>query len=166
MRLTAEIRYDADPATVFGMLIDEGFQSRKCRSTGAMQHEVEIEARTDGSAMITTRRTLPTDDVPEFVRAFTGKTLRVQQVDAWQAPAADGSREGSVVVEITGAPVRFTGVLLLSSGSSGSSLETIEGDLEASVPLLGGRIEKAAAPAILAAVRAEQTTGTAWLAQR
>ena len=94
MRLSAEIRYDADPATVFGMLTDADFQERKCAATGALDHEVEIEEYDDGSAAIRTSRTMPTDQVPDFVRTFVGQTLTVVQVDDWQPAAADaGYRE-------------------------------------------------------------------------
>ena len=43
---------------------------------------------------------------------------------------------------------------------------TIAGDLKASIPLLGGRVEKAAAPAVVEAIRAEERTGQRWLADR
>ena len=109
MRLSAEIRYDADPAAVFAMLTEAEFQERKCAATGALDHEVEIEEYDDGSAVIRTRRTMPTDQVPDFVRTFVGQTLEVVQVDDWGPPAADGAREGTAVVEIKGAPVRLAG---------------------------------------------------------
>ena len=165
MRLSAEIHYDADPATVFAMLTDGDFQERKCAATGALDHEVEIEEYDDGSAAIRTSRTMPTDQVPDFVRTFVGQTLTVVQVDDWQPAAADGSRDGTVVVEIKGAPVRLAAAMTLRPDGAGSR-ETIDGDLKASVPLLGGRIEKAVEPALKAAIRVEQREGTAWLATR
>ncbi len=163
MRLSAEIRYDADPRAVFAMLTDTAFQDRKCEATGALDHEVEIEEFDDGSATITTRRTMPTDRVPDFVRSFVGQTLLVVQNDDWGPAAPDGSREGTIVVEIQGAPVRLAGSLALSP-QGGQSVELIEGDVKASVPLIGGKIEKAVEPALLAAIKVEQREGRAWLA--
>ena len=166
MRLSAEIRYDAEPERVFAMLTDPAFQERKCLATGALKHEVEVEEFDDGGATITTRRTMPTDQVPDFVRSFVGPTLLVEQIDDWEGPAGDGSRSGTVVVEIKGAPVRLTGSLRLApSGSSPGSVETVDGDLKAAVPLVGGRIEKAVEPALQAALRVEQREGRAWLAR-
>lgn len=166
MRLNAEIRYDADPAAVSAMLLDTAFQERKCEATGATEHQVQIDEFDDGSAVITTRRTMPTDRVPDFVRGFVGATLEVEQNDDWGAPSADGSREGSMVVEIKGAPVRLTGTLRLAPAPGGGTVETIEGDLKASVPLIGGKIEKAVEPALQAAIKVEQQQGRAWLAAR
>ena len=163
MRLSAEIRYEAGPQAVFTMLTDPAFQDRKCKATGALQHDVEIEEFEDGGATVTTRRTMPTDQVPDFVRTFVGQTLNVVQIDDWGAPAADGSREGTVVVEIQGAPVRLAGALALEPDGGGTR-ERIDGDLKASVPLVGGKIERAVEPALQAAIRVEQREGAAWLA--
>ncbi|HET9655927.1 MAG TPA: DUF2505 domain-containing protein [Kineosporiaceae bacterium] len=163
MRITAEIHYDADPGTVFRMISDVSFQERKCQATGALDHEVEVEEYDDGGALVRSHRTLPADGVPDFVKSLVGPTLRVTQVDDWAGPGPDGSREGTAVVEIAGAPLRFTATLRLEPNGTGSR-QSVQGDLKASVPLVGGRIEKAAEPAILAAVRAEQRTAQAWLA--
>ena len=163
MRLSAEIRYDAEPAAVFAMLVDPDFQERKCAATGALDHEVEIEEYGDGSAGIRTSRTMPTDQVPDFVRTFVGQTLNVVQVDDWQPAATDGSRDGTAVVEIKGAPVRLAAGMTLRPDGGGTR-QTIDGDLKASVPLLGGRIEKAIEPALQAAIRVEQREGRVWLA--
>ncbi len=40
VRLSAEIRYDAEPAAVVAMLTDVDFQERKCEATGALESEV------------------------------------------------------------------------------------------------------------------------------
>jgi hypothetical protein len=68
-------------------------------------------------------------------------------------------------VEIAGAPVSLHATLALAPGGQGS-IETIEGDLKARVPLLGSRIEESAAPAVQSAIRVEGETGMAWLASR
>jgi hypothetical protein len=170
VRLTAEISYAADATAVFEMLTQVEFQERKCAATGALSHEVEVEEYDDGSAVIRTRRTMPTDQVPDFVRTFVGSALDVVQVDDWGPAGPDGARDGTAVVEIQGAPVRFAGSLTLRPAGGGGAggagtLETIDGDVKASVPLVGGRIEKALEPALRAAIKVEQREGTAWLAE-
>jgi hypothetical protein len=168
VRLTAEIRYDATPEQVFEMLTDPVFQQRKCAGTGALSYDVDVVA--EGEVVtVTSTRELPTDAIPEFVRSFVGSTLAVRQVERWSPAGADGTRVGSVSVEIAGAPVRFTGRVRMVAGNSpggASTVQAIDGDLKASLPLIGGRIEKAVEPAIRSAIKAEQRTGTAWLAGR
>jgi hypothetical protein len=165
VRLSAEIRYDADPEAVFAMLTDVGFQERKLAATHAVDYEVEVEEDGNGGAVVTSSRDLPTDDVPDLVRSLVGPTLTVVQVEEWKAAAADGSRDGTVRVEVRGAPVRFTASLRLTP-AGGGSVEVLDGDLKARVPMIGGRIEKAAEPAIMGAIRVEERTGKDWLAQR
>ena len=53
----------------------------------------------------------------------------------------------------------------LAPAGSGTQI-TIDGDLKASIPLFGGKVEKAAAPAVIDAIRSEQRTGNAWLSER
>jgi hypothetical protein len=163
VRLSAEIRYDADPDAVFAMLTDAAFQERKCAATGALESEVEIQRFPDGGATIRTRRTMPTDQIPDFARSFVGRTIDIVQTDDFGAPDAAGRREGTIVVELKGAPIGFAGALALGPSPEGT-VETLDGDIKASVPLVGGRLEKALEPALLAAIRVEQREGTAWLA--
>lgn len=161
MKFTADIRYAAAPDAVFAMLVDPAFQDQVCAATGALEHSVDVQ-QAGGGATITTTRKLPADDLPDFVRTFVGDTLDVMRVDHWGPVGADGGREGTVVVEITGAPVRLSGTITMAADGSGT-VERVDGDLKASIPLLGGKVEKAAEPAMRAAISKEQEIGTDWL---
>lgn len=163
MRLLADIRYDAAPDEVFAMLRDPGFQAQRCRATGAVDHHVDVDEFDDGGVTITSSRTMPTDQVPDFVRTFVGPTLVVTEIQEW--PADDGGdRAGTILLEIRGAPIRMTGTLRLLAEGAGTR-EVVDCDLKAAVPLVGGRIERAIEPALLAAIRVEERTGRAWLAR-
>ena len=165
MRLSAELRYEADPATVYEMISDLKFQERKFANTGSVSYEVTLDAHEDGGITVTSRRELPTDRVPDFLRSFVGSTVKVQQVEEWGAAEADGVRNGNLIADLSGMPVRFTARLSLVTSDAGT-LEIVQGDLKASVPLIGGKVEKAVEPAIKAAVAAEQRTGRDWLTGR
>jgi hypothetical protein len=164
VRLSAEIRYQADPKAVFRMLVDPAFQEAKCVATGSLEHEVDVSEHDDGGATVYSRRTMPTDRVPDFVRSFVGSTVHLAETQHWQAADADGARAGSITVEIEGIPVRFTAATALAADRDGTQ-QPIEGEIKASVPLFGGRIERAVEPAVRAAIRVEQRTGTEWLAE-
>lgn len=162
MRVEDEIRYPAEPRAVAAMLADPEFVDQKMAATHALSSDVEVVGDAGGEFTVTSRRTMPTQGLPDVARTFVGDTLDIRQVEAWEAPAADGSRTGSIVVEVVGAPLRLTGTLRLTP-VDGETLQVLSGDLKASVPLLGGKLEKAAEPAFLAAVRKEHEVGTAWL---
>jgi uncharacterized protein YndB with AHSA1/START domain len=163
VRLKAELRYDAEPAEVFAMLTDPAFQERKLAATGAVEHEAEVATRDDGGAVVTTRRTMPTDQVPDLVRNLVGPRLTIVQVEEWGPAGADGGRSGTVTAEVSAAPVRLTGTLRLAAAGAGT-IETLDAELKARLPIIGGRIERAADPAITAAVEVEEREGRAWLA--
>jgi len=165
VRVTDEIHYQASPASVFEMLADADFQERKCRATGAVEQQVDVVEHGDGEVTVTTERVMPTDSIPEMFRSMVGNSLRLVQVESWYPADASGARTGTIEVSIPGTPIGFSGELQLSVDGPDGSLERIDGELKARVPLIGGKIEQAVEPAIRAAIRAERRTGTAWLAE-
>jgi hypothetical protein len=162
MRVEDQIRYPASPERVADMLADRDFVERKCVATGALAHEAQVVGDSRGVFTVTTRRTMPTDTLPDIARRFVGDTLELRQVEAWEAAGDGGGRVGSIVVEIPGVPIRLSGTLRLHPDGSGT-VQTVSGDLKASVPLVGGKLERAAEPAFLAGIRKEHEVGTAWL---
>jgi hypothetical protein len=161
MNISAIIDYAGTPFEVFAMLADEDFQNHKCAATGALRHTVSITEQDDRTIILTTRD-MPSDSFPSFVKSMVGDTLAVTETQDWGPPGAAGVRHGRLTVEIAGAPVALDGTVALASGGQGC-VETIEGDLKARVPLIGSKIEQAAAPAIQSAIRVERENGKAWL---
>ena len=164
MKISATVDYAATPHQVFVMLADADFQARKCLATGASRHTVSIRAQGDRTIIVSTRD-LPTDDFPPFVKSMVGATLTVTETQDWGPSSTDGSRQGRLTVDIVGAPIDMGGTLSLAPGGQGC-VESVEGNLKATIPLISGKIEKTAAPAIKSAIRVEGETGQAWLATR
>lgn len=163
MHLTAQVRYPADVDRVAALLADPGFVDAKVRATGALSHTVDVVGTGGEAFTVTTRRQMPTDTIPAQFRSFLGASLEVRQVEAWEAPA-EGTRRGTVVVEITGAPVRLRGTVALVP-EGGGTVQHYDGDLKASVPLFGNAVEQATAEAVRAALGAEERTAAEWLAR-
>ena len=162
MKISSTVEYAATPDAVFAMLVNEDFQARKCAATGAKSHSVSISAHGDRTIIVSSRD-MPTDDFPDFVKNMVGATLDVTETQDWGPAGNDGARQGELTVDIAGAPISLAGTLSLAPGGQGT-VETVEGDLKAGIPLVGGKIENAAAPAIRSAIRIESETGQAWLA--
>ena len=164
MKITETITYAAPPETVYAMVTDKAFQERKCVESGAQRHDAAVSPVGDG-ARVVTKRDLPVDDLPDYAKSIVGQTLSVTETYEWAAAAGNGARAGTLVVEVAGAPVALRSTVRLTASGGGSEI-TIDGDLKASIPLFGGKIEKAAAPAVIKAIRSEQQTGQRWLAER
>jgi hypothetical protein len=164
MKISATLDYAATPHEVFAMLADEAFQTRKCEATGALNHTVSISAQGDRTVIVSSRD-LPTDDFPAFVKSLVGDSLAITETQDWGPPGTDGTRHGTLTVDIAGAPIDLDGTLSLAAAGHGS-VESVQGDLKARIPIFGGQIEKAAAPAIESAINIEREIGQAWLATR
>jgi hypothetical protein len=164
MKISASLDYAATPHEVFAMLSDEIFQIRKCIATGALSHSVSISAKGERTVIVSSRD-LPTADFPSFVQSLVGATLAITETQDWGPADAKGARQGRITVDIAGAPIDLDGTLSLAPNGHGS-VQIVQGDLRARIPLIGGKIEQAAAPAIESAINVEREIGQAWLATK
>jgi hypothetical protein len=163
MDLTATISYPGTtPERVFTMLADPKFQEEKCAATGALSYDVDIAEVAD-TTVITCRRVLPTDDLPDFVRPFASGGLNLTETVAWSAPDSAGGRIGEVTLAFKAQPLSMRGELHMVADAEGTTA-TLHAKLVAAVPLLGGRIERACEPLVQAALRTEERLGRTWLA--
>ncbi|MCB7137150.1 DUF2505 domain-containing protein [Cellulosimicrobium marinum] len=165
MHLSVELRYPATVDRVGAMLADESFvrwRAERSGGPGASVELVDVTGEAAGSFTVVVRRTLPTDQIPSHVRAFVGGRLEIRQAEAWE-PEGDDVRAGTVSLEITGAPVRLTGTVRLRAAPDGTTVQSYDGEVKASVPLFGGAIEEAAAEAVRTALSAEEDAGQEWL---
>ena len=153
MDISTRAEYAADPDQVFAMLTDRGFLEEVCQASEAKSYEVTVEGTTTR-----TRRTLA---APEAAARFTGPDLTVVEEVVWQ-PGGTGPRTGEVQMSVPGQPVTMRGQLRLLPNGAGTAVE-LTGDLKVAIPLLGRKLEQAAAPAVLAGFQTQQKVGTAWL---
>ncbi|WP_127126777.1 DUF2505 domain-containing protein [Georgenia sp. SYP-B2076] len=164
VHFSATIDYPADPLTVAAMLADEEFVARKMAATGALEHAEEIH-RDGGAFTVTSRIKMPTTSIPARFRSLVGESLDVRLVEAWEGPAADGSRGSTLALDIQGVPVRVTGTQRLTPTAEGCR-ETYDGEVTASIPLFGKPIEEAAARTVGDVVDVERRIGLEFLAAR
>lgn len=156
MDVTSRIEFAADADTVHAMMIDEDYLIRVCEATGSKAYSVSVDGDTTRSD-----RTL---ESPPAAAKFTGPTLQVVEVIAWQPKAADGTRIGDIETGVPGQPVTLKGTITAEE-SGGSTVLTLTGDLKVNIPLLGRKLEQAAAPAMVAGFRTHQQVGDRWLAE-
>lgn len=157
MRFHHELRYDAAPADVYAMLTDPDFRRAVCRAQHADGADVSVEA-VDGGVSVTVDQRRPTQGAPGFARAFVGDEIRIVQTERWSDPAA-----ASLVVDTPGKPSRMEGRIALAADGAGS-VQTVDGDLRVTVPLLGPRLEGLVADVLAEALDIEGRTGRGWLA--
>ena len=95
MQISESFTYPAPVDTVFAMMTDEEFQSRKCEATHAITHSESVTVTSTEATAVTTRE-LPTSGFPDFVRSFVGQTIQVVETINYHPVDADGSRIGDL----------------------------------------------------------------------
>jgi uncharacterized protein YndB with AHSA1/START domain len=159
MLIRHELKYDAPAAEVYAMLADPAFRERVCHAQRATTCTVDVDP--SGSAMsVVVDQTRPSEGIPGFARKIVGDEIRIVQKEDWQDPT--GAR---LHVTIPGKPGELTGTIRLD-GDDSATVETIEGDLKVSIPLISGKLEKLIAEMLDEALQQEQKVARAWLADR
>ena len=139
------------------MMTDQAYLEEVCVASESLSYHVSVEGSTTR-----TSRTLP---APDSAARFTGPQLTINDEVGWGDPASNGSRSGAVTMTVLGQPVNFRGKVEVSPGGRGSVVD-VTGELKVAIPLLGRRLEEAAAPAVMAGYRTQQEVGDRWLARR
>jgi hypothetical protein len=156
MDISSHLDFAAPPAEVYAMMTDQRYLEEVCVASDSISYHVSAAGSTTQ-----TSRTLP---APESAARFTGPQLTVNDEIVWGDLSSDGSRSGTVTMTVLGQPVTFRGGIRLSPGGRGSVVD-VRGDLKVAIPLLGRKLEEAAAPAVMAGYRTQQEVGDRWLAR-
>ncbi len=154
MHISATAHFPADPARVQAMQTDPDYLAAVCRASGATGFDVAVQ----GDRTTVTRR-MP---APDVARRFVGDTITVVETCEWLPPRSDGSRSARIGVEVPGAPGGMTGSAELAADGTGSTL-TVTGELTVRVPLVGRKLEQAAAPAVTAGLSVQEKVARDWL---
>lgn len=156
MKLRHELAYDAPPAAVLAMISDPLYWDRVAEATGAVSSTATV-----GTEGETTRVIIDQEQevvgVPSFAKKFVGDSTRAITTQVWHGDTA------TFAVETPGKPTSISGTASLTPNSSGSVL-VYDLEVKASVPLVGGKLEKLVVELTTAGFEKEQAVGAAWLA--
>ncbi|WP_427016778.1 DUF2505 domain-containing protein [Pseudarthrobacter sp. P1] len=162
MALSASTTLPASVQRITDVFTDEDFIRHTSQTVGGDLTSFEVSGPTTAAFNTKTVRTLPTDRLPDIARKFVGASLTVTQLEEWNAPAADGSREATVKLTVAGAPLEVTAVQRLVADGENSRVE-LSGDVKSSIPFLGAKIASAAEPMIGKALNIQATLAKGWL---
>ncbi|MFJ5861592.1 DUF2505 domain-containing protein [Pseudarthrobacter sp. NPDC092439] len=162
MALSATTMLPHSVDSVAAVLVNEDFQRHVSQLVGGTLESFTVDGDVAGAFSATSVRTLPTTRLPEIARKFVGDHLKVTQVENWDAPAADGSRQSNISLKVAGAPVDVTAVQRLVA-EGGSTRVELAGNVTSSVPFLGSKIADAAEPMVAKALNLQAAQAQAWL---
>ena len=132
-------------------LADEAAVRRRSEGDGlgtrVLRHEVA-----DDAVRIVVATDIPLDWLPSAITSRIGSTPTVERMEEW---THTGEGAGSpLTFEFSGLPVSCTGTASLDPVGAGSRLAA-DLDITVDIPLLGGAVERAVSPRIVAALDAE-----------
>ncbi|MGZ4660652.1 MAG: DUF2505 domain-containing protein [Arthrobacter sp.] len=162
MALSASTTLPHSVERVAEVLVNEDFQRHTSELVGGTLESFKVDGDVAGAFTTTSVRTLPTTRLPEIARKFVGESLTVTQLEKWDAPAADGSRQSNISMKIAGAPLDVSAVQRLVADGGNTRIE-LEGNVTSSVPFLGGKIAEAAEPMVGKALNIQSQQAQAWL---
>ncbi len=161
-RLQATMRFPADAQTVFAMLSDEAYVALKGRRTGGREVRAEVRRPDDGSVVVVCDRVLPAK-LPGYARSLVGDTIHVVETHTWSPADATGVRAGRFDVGLESIPVAIHGTLQLA-GDGTETTDSVDAAVKASVPFIGGKLERIAEDLIRRYLAKEEEVGAGWLA--
>lgn len=154
MQINARHTYPAPPDRVVAMMRTESFLDQLAKRSGALSHSVDVS-----SPVATLRLEVP---APESLSTFIGKAITLVQSFRWDAGSPDGTRRGTLDVEVPGMPITMNASGLLSPDGD-QTIGEYAGDFTVRIPIVGRKVEKAALPFITDALDGLQRVGTDWL---
>lgn len=155
MNLTRELIYDAPLEDVRAMLADPAYWDRVAAATGALSSRTVV-SEDGGSTVVTTDEQQQVAGVPSFAKKFVGESTRAIKTFAWTGTTADFK------VETPGKPTSMSGTARLSAAGNGTAL-AYDLQVKASVPLVGGKLEKLVCDLTNEGFDKEYAEGRAWL---
>lgn len=143
MSKTFSVSYDipADVETAYAAISSEEWAEAKARSLDDGSKVVSRTVSAGDAVTLVVSRRLP-DGIPGFLQKFLPADGRVTQTDTW-VPAAAGVRSGTWKADTPGSPVKVGGTMRLEPAGSGCTY-VVEGEIKASIPLIGGKAEDVA----------------------
>lgn len=142
MKFEETFDFDYPAEVILRMFGDKDYYLAKYARMGGDAPEVLDTREGSDEFLITVRHALDAANMkfPDFIKSRIGDSLYLKQTDAWQLNSA----RGRIDIDIEKAPVDIRADMHLADRDNGSRM-TLAFEIKASVPLIGGKIEKAVA---------------------
>ncbi|MDO5633345.1 MAG: DUF2505 domain-containing protein [Micrococcus sp.] len=135
------------PTEVARALASEDFHRSVIESLGGSLVSFERDGDVNSAMTVTTVRTAPADRLPEKVAKFVGDTVRVEQVERWDAPRPDGSRTGTTTITIPLAKATAEASMHLQLAGESTDY-AVQGSVSCRIPLVGSKLAAKAEPMV------------------
>lgn len=163
MTVSAEQTVNAPIAKVVETFLDTSFNSHVAERGGATLESLKVDGDPGGQFTVTTTRTMSADKLPDIAKKVVKSGLSITQVDSWEAPEADGSRNIHTQVSVSGIPANGEGKQRLQAKGDQTSV-SVELVLNVKIPLIGSKLAATAEPYVGKALSLQAREADAWIA--
>lgn len=159
-KLSNTDHYNATPQQIMAMMQDPGYAGAKYTELGDVKFEVKSHEPDDNGLNVTVDREVNAN-LPDMAKKVLGEANQMVQSEVWRA---DGdSFVGNMTIDSPGKPITITATNVIKPAGDGSDW-TVDFEIKASVPLIGGKIEKMVAEETKASLVKEFAFNQDWLA--
>jgi hypothetical protein len=155
MHLRHQLRYDAPAGEVRAMLTDPAYWDRVAVATDAISSTTTVE-QVGADTRVRTDQDQRVVGVPSFAKKFVGDSTRAIKLQTWTGSTS------TFEVQTPGKPTHIAGAARLTE-EGGATVLTYDLEVRASVPLVGGKLEKLVGDYTVAGFEKEREVGAAWL---
>lgn len=136
--MSVEFNFSHSAEDVFELFCDPDFLVERCIAIGELSADVEIEEDENGIVTVNMTREVKRE-LPSFLAKMFNPQQVVKLVETWQQIGDNYTGKGEITVE--GQPVSIKTSFTLKNTDNGSVF-SIKYSPKASIPLIGGRVEK------------------------
>jgi len=153
--------YPASPDRILAMLADPEYVNAKYTALQDRKFEVLQLEQTPGGLTLKVDRQVEAN-LPDIAKKVLGDTNQLVQTEVWSKSGSGYACE--VTIASPGKPVTIGGTMNITPEGEGKSKWAVDFSIKASVPLIGGKIEKIIAEETQANLAKEYKFNTDWLA--
>ena len=146
--------YAAPIDRVRDMLNNPEFREQVATRVGALSCSAAY-----GNGKLVVREEQPVQGVPAFAKKFAGGATTVIHTEIWD----EAGTSATITLDTPGKPIKQVGRITLSE-ANGTTTHAYDLEVTASVPLVGGKLEKLVADLTTAGLVTEGQVGAEWLA--
>lgn len=135
--MALSVAFDDEVETVFNLMTDPDFLVERSTALGELSADCEVEDFDDETIVSMTRQVRR--ELPSVLAKMFNPVQTMQMKEIWRRDGDDWTGEYSITVQ--GQPVTISATFSLTA-SGGGCLYTIEHRCRATIPLVGGKVEK------------------------
>ncbi|EOM76667.1 DUF2505 domain-containing protein [Rhodococcus rhodnii] len=148
---------------VHAAFVDEQYWKDRIAEVGGPHAQLGSVETTGDRITVEFTQAIPEDQLPSLVTKIRAGDLVIARTETWE-PLSGDTAKGTFTAGVEGAPARVGGTHTLA-GSDGETTVTTDGEVEVSIPFLGGKIEAAIAEQLAELFRIESEFTAEWLAR-